>query len=403
MAAALHRTAALGARLGCRMTERRPTTRQRNRLTRKFLRPVLERLLQLADIRVNFTRPWDLKVKDERVFRRVVLSGWLGLRDAYVDGDWESADLEELLFRALPAGLGTLGAFSPGSLMSALAVRASERLLPARANLATDTQREMPYGFYSAFLDPYCQYRPGYFRATGDLALAQQERLALICNKLRIGPGDHVLDLGCDWGGFARFAVEHHGCHVTGVTPSRNQAYHARQATRGLPVEIREGDFRTLSGRYDKILVSGALENLAPKDRRPLIGAMHRCMTRNGRVLIETISQGSPGHAGRVRMMPRPLFEAPLPSPVEVTAALQPMFTIHSWEGLSDDFVLTLRAWRSNLTRRAAPLRPHYDSRTLRAWDYHFASMAALFRLGERQASHIVLTRPDARAEASVQ
>jgi cyclopropane-fatty-acyl-phospholipid synthase len=364
---------------------------------------VLERLLQLADIRVNFTRPWDLKVKDERVFRRVVLSGWLGLRDAYVDGDWESADLEEFMVRALPAGLGTLGAFSPGSLMSALVIRASERLLPARTNLATDAHHEMPYGFYSAFLDPYHQYGPGYFRATGDLALAQQERLALICDKLCIGPDDHVLDLGCGWGGFARFAVERHGCHVTGITPSRNQAYHARQATRGLRVEIREGDFRTLSERYDKILVSGTLENLAPKDRQPLIAAMHRCVAPNGRVLIETISQGTPGHAGRARMMPRPLFEAPLPSPVEVTAAVQHRFAIDSWEGLSNDYVLTLRAWRRNLARGAAPLRPHYDSRTLRAWDYHFASMAALFRLGERQASHIVLTRPDARAEVTVQ
>jgi cyclopropane-fatty-acyl-phospholipid synthase len=261
----------------------------------------------------------------------------------------------------------------------------------------------MPYGFYSAFLDPYRQYRPGYFHATGDLALAQQERLALICNQLRIGPDDHVLDLGCGWGGFARFAAEHHGCHVTGVTPSRDQAYHARQATRGLRVEIREGDFRTLSGRYDKVLVSGTLENLAPKDRQPLIGAMHRCVARNGRVLIETINQGSPVHGARPQMMPRPLFEAPLPSPVEVAATLQPMFAIHSWECLSDDYVLTLRAWRSNLTRRAGPLRPHYDARTLRAWDYHFANMAALFRLGERQASHIVLTRPNARPEVSVQ
>jgi cyclopropane-fatty-acyl-phospholipid synthase len=168
-----------------------------------------------------------------------------------------------------------------------------------------------------------------------------------------------------------------------------------------LRVDIRQGDFRTLDERYDKILVSGTLEKLAPKDRQPLIDAIHRCMAPNGRVLIETISQDSRGYGARARMMPRPLFEAPLPSPVEVTAAVQHRFAIHGWEGLSDDYVLTLRAWRRNLMHRGAPLRPHYHARTLRAWDYHFASMAALFRLGERQVSHIVLTRPDARVEAT--
>jgi cyclopropane-fatty-acyl-phospholipid synthase len=376
------------------MTNKHRPMHQRNLLTRRFLRPALENLLQIADIRLNFTRPWDLKVKNERLFRRLLLSGWLGLRDAYVDGDWESADLEELMFRALASGLGRIGAFCPGSLMSALALRVFERVLPPRPHLGTDAHREMPYGFYSAFLDPYRQYGPGYFRGTGDLASAQKERLARIGEKLRIGPDDHVLDLGCGWGGFARFAVERYGCRVTGVTPSRDQAYHAGQLTHGLRVEIREGDFRSLTGRYDKILVSGTLEHLPQKHRPPLIHAMHRCVARNGRVLVEAISQNAHAHGEEDRLTARPLFEATLPSPSEVTAVVQGPFAIASWESLSDDYVLTLRAWRNNLMRRTGPLRPHYDARTLRAWDFHFASTAALFRIGERHASHILLTNP---------
>jgi cyclopropane-fatty-acyl-phospholipid synthase len=363
-----------------------------NRLTRRWLAPVVERLLQVADIRLNFTRPWDLKVKDERLFRRLALGGWLGLRDAYVDGDWDSADLEEFLFRALSAGLDSFGALSPGPLTSFLATRACERLLPSRPHLAKDPQREMPFQFYAAFLDPYRQFGPGCYRATNELAAAQEERLALICNKLQIGPGDHVLDLGCGWGGFARFAAEHHGCRVTGVTPSYEQAYHAVEHTRGLRVEIREGDFRTLDGRYDKILVSGTLENLMPRHRQPLIEAMHRSVARNGRVLIEVINQGLPIRGAR--LTPRHVFETPLPSPADVTVALQGMFAIDRWESLNDDYVLTLRAWRRNLYRDTTPLKPHYGARTLRAWDYHFASTAALFRLGERQLSHIVLANP---------
>ncbi len=139
------------------------------------------------------------------------------------------------------------------------------------------------------------------------------------------------------------------------------------------------------------------MENLASKHRQSLIGAMHRSVARNGRVLIEAISQRSPAYAW---LTPRPLFEPRLPSTTEVTAVVQSMFVIESWESLSDDYVLTLRAWRSNLTRKAAPLGPRCGSRTLRAWDYHFASMAALFRLGARQASHILLTHPGERVEA---
>jgi cyclopropane fatty-acyl-phospholipid synthase-like methyltransferase len=67
---------------------------------------------------------------------------------------------------------------------------------------------------------------------------------------------------------------------------------------------------------------------------------------------------------------------------------------IDGWESLSNDYVLTLRAWRRNLTGATPPLQPCYDARTLRAWDYHFASTTALFRLGERQVSHILLANP---------
>jgi hypothetical protein len=144
----------------------------RNRLTRRWVTPLVESLLEPADIRVNFTRPWDLKVKDERVFRRLVLGGWGGLRDAYVDGEWDSADLEELMFRVLSAGLHRFAALSPGSLMSSLTARACERLLPSRPHLATDPHLEMPFQFYASFLDPYRQFGPGCYRATDDLAAA---------------------------------------------------------------------------------------------------------------------------------------------------------------------------------------------------------------------------------------
>jgi len=163
-----------------------PAQRLRSRLARKFLRPPLERLLEGADIRVNFTRAWDVKVKRERFFRRALFGGVAGIRNAYIDGDWETCDLEEFLFRSLTAGLDRVGARCPGAVVSALGGHLAERWLPAPLERPADIHHQMPFWFYASLLDPHTQYGAGYFRDTDELAAAQQAKLAAVCTKLRI-------------------------------------------------------------------------------------------------------------------------------------------------------------------------------------------------------------------------
>ena len=85
-----------------------------------------------------------------------------------------------------------------------------------------------------SFLDPYNQYTCGYFKDTADLNEAQEKKMDLICKKLQLRKGDKVLDIGCGWGGFAKFAAERYGCEVTGITISKEQAAFARSFTKGL-------------------------------------------------------------------------------------------------------------------------------------------------------------------------
>src|SRR5690606_19068729 len=115
--------------------------------------------------------------------------------------------------------------------------------------------------FYMSFLDPYNQYTCGYFKDTDDLDAAQEAKLDLVCRKLGIRAGDRVLDIGCGWGGFSKFAAERYGARVTGITISDEQLAYARELTKGLTVEIVKRDYRDMHGTFDKVLVCGMIEH----------------------------------------------------------------------------------------------------------------------------------------------
>src|SRR5207247_100513 len=136
---------------------------------------------------------------------------------------------------------------------------------------------------YMSFLDPYNQYTCGYFKNTTDLNQAQEQKLDLICRKLSLKQGDRVLDIGCGWGGFAKYAAENYGCNVVGITISDEQVSYAEEYTSGLPVEIRKQDYRDLRGeKFDKIVVIGMIEHVGYKNYRKLFEIIENSLTDEG-------------------------------------------------------------------------------------------------------------------------
>jgi cyclopropane-fatty-acyl-phospholipid synthase len=191
-------------------------------------RQLVEDLLAQAGVTIGGLQAWDISVRDERLFARMLSERNLGLGEAYMDGWWECQRLDEFFYRVLISDIDEkvrgdwihLLRCLPGILFNLQSLR--------RARIVADCHYNLDNDLFLAFLDPYNQYSCAYFKETDDLEQAQQNKLELICRKIELKKTDHVLDIGCGWGGFAKYAAEHYGCKVTAANVSTAQLRYAR-------------------------------------------------------------------------------------------------------------------------------------------------------------------------------
>ena len=209
-------------------------------------RKIVEDRFKAAGVQINGPHDWDIQVHDERLYNRLVAHESLGLGESYMEKWWDCERVDlfiERLLRTEKNSKVTIPLIV--SRLKALFLNLQSR---TRARQVVDAHYDLGNDLYMSFLDPYNQYTCGYFKGTDDLNLAQEQKLELICKKLYLKRGDRVLDIGCGWGGFAKYAAEHYGCQVVGITISDEQIKYARQYVAGLPVEIRKQDYRDLVG-----------------------------------------------------------------------------------------------------------------------------------------------------------
>lgn len=347
-------------------------------------------LLDTADVRLDGGRPWDLQVQDARLPARLLAQGSLGLGEAYVDGWWDSADLDGLLRRLLQARLDER---RPGLADAWDGLKA--RLL----NLQT-TRRSLEVGrrhydlgndLYAAMLGRRLVYSCGYWREARDLDAAQEAKLDLVCRKLGLRAGQRLLDVGCGWGETLKFAAERFGVAGVGVTISREQADYARRLCAGLPVEIRLQDYRELDEPFDHILSIGMFEHVGVRNYRGFFERMRRCLGPDGLFLLHSIGgERSTDHTDP--WIGRYVFpNSMLPSAAQLARALEGLFVIEDWQNFGADYDRTLQAWRANVERAWSRLE-RYDERFRRLWRFYLASSMALFRSRRGQLWQLVLS-----------
>ncbi|HTL78712.1 MAG TPA: class I SAM-dependent methyltransferase, partial [Candidatus Babeliales bacterium] len=223
---------------------------------------VMTNLLAFADIRIDGARPWDMQVHDRRFFSRVLASGTLGFGESYMDGWWDCDALDEMCWRAIRAGLEKRFAFRlPNVWVLLTALLANQQTL-RRARKVGRVHYDLSNDFFEAMLDPNMQYSCALFAEGDDLASAQLRKLDWICDRLRLRPGLRLLDIGCGWGGLARYAARHYGCQVVGITISHEQFRYAQRWCRGLDVEIQLRDYREVTGQFDRVVSVGMVEHV---------------------------------------------------------------------------------------------------------------------------------------------
>jgi cyclopropane-fatty-acyl-phospholipid synthase len=352
----------------------------------------IEELLLRAGIRVNGSDPWDIRVHNAAFYARVLRRQSLGLGEAYMDGWWDCPRIDEFICRLLDARLdekirGTLS-FLPLYLSSLFLNRQNR----SRSLGVAERHYNLGNDLFDSFLDPWRQYSCAYFQGTDDLAEAQRRKLELICRKLGLARGEKLLDIGCGWGGLARYAAERYGCAVTAVNISTEQIRHARNWCKELPVTILECDYRDIRGLFDKVVSVGMFEHVGSRNYRTFMKVAHRCLKEGGVFLLHTIG----GNLSRIDCDPwinRYIFpNGVLPSIAQISRAVEGLFVVEDWHNLGPHYDRTLMAWHANFQKAWDGLKGTYDGRFKRMWEYYLLSSAGAFRARSIQVWQIVLT-----------
>jgi cyclopropane-fatty-acyl-phospholipid synthase len=357
----------------------------------ELLKQRVQRLLERADVRVDGNRPWDIRVRDEAFYPRVLAHGSMGLGESFMDGCWESGALDTLIFRLLRAQLDRqVRTFADiWAVLRAKMVNLQGR---RRAFQVGEKHYDLGNDLYRAMLGERMVYSCAYWRNASSLDAAQEAKLDLVCRKLGLQPGMRVLDIGCGWGEALKFAVERYGVTAVGVTVSGEQAEFARELCRGLPIEFRLQDYRDVDERFDRILSIGMFEHVGVKNYRRYFEVARRNLADDGLFLLHTIG----GNTSSVTTDPwieKYIFpNSMLPSAEQIAAASEGLFVLEDWHNFGTDYERTLAAWRDNVERAWPTLDTRYDERFRRMWRYYLAASIGSFRARQIQLWQLVLS-----------
>ncbi|HEY6130593.1 MAG TPA: cyclopropane fatty acyl phospholipid synthase [Halioglobus sp.] len=356
---------------------------------------VLRELASKAGVSFNSNAPWDIQVYDPQTYQRILSRGSFGFGEAYLDGMWDSERLDQLFHRLLSCDIdaGIRGLTRWQVFSNVLRHQFCNLQSLARAFQVGKRHYDIGNDVFQAMLDSGMNYSCGYWAGASNLEQAQLNKLDLICRKLDLRKGEHLLDIGCGWGGMARYAAMEYGVEVTGITISQEQLLLAQERCKELPVNIKLLDYRKLEGHYDKIISIGMFEHVGSKNYAIYFDTINRLLKDRGLFLLHTIG-GCRTSAYVDPWVDHYIFpNGHLPSARELTAVLEDRFLIEDWHNFGSDYDKTLMAWWENFNAAWPQLKLRYDQRFYRMWKYYLLSCAGMFRARQGLLWQLVLNR----------
>ena len=357
---------------------------------------LVEQLFAAADVRLDGSRPWDMRLHAPGVPQRLLAQGSLGLGESYMDGHWSCESPDQLFERLLAAGLeGEQRSWRVA--LHKLRARWQNLQTEARAWQVGRQHYDLGNDFYAAMLDPRMTYTCAFWQQAATLDEAQEHKLDLVCRKLDLRPGQRVLDIGCGWGSFMKFAAERYGVHCVGVTISAEQAALGRERCAGLPVEFRLMDYRGLDERFDHIVSLGMFEHVGQKNYATYMDVARRCLADEGLFLLHTIGRNDHGH-GTDPWIHRYIFpNGELPTIAGIGRACEGRFVVEDLHNFGADYDRTLMAWHANFEAAWPRFAERLGERFQRMWRYYLLSCAGAFRARDIQLWQWVLAKPGRR------
>jgi cyclopropane-fatty-acyl-phospholipid synthase len=341
-------------------------------------------MLAKADIRLDGPRSWDIQLHSPDVLERIVSRGSLGLGESYMDGDWDAERLDEFFTHLLRARLDR--EVKPLSLLlPVLRERVFNRQNPRRAWQVGERHYDLGNDFYQSMLGPSMTYTCGYWKNADTLDQAQEAKLELICQKLRLKPGMRLLDIGCGWGGFMAYAAARHGVECVGVTVSREQAAFARQRHPDPRLEFRLQDYRGIEGQFDAIASIGMFEHVGKKNYRTFMRVVRSCLADDGVFLLQTIGKNERAGITDPWIEKYVFPNGEIPAINHISDAMDGLLVTEDLHNFGADYDKTLMAWHSNFEAAWSRFADALGERFHRRWRYYLLSCAGAFRARDLQ------------------
>jgi cyclopropane-fatty-acyl-phospholipid synthase len=369
-------------------TATQPVLRASDRRRQQFVEAILDQ----ADIRINGSQPWDIQVLNDRFYRRVLAEGALGLGEAYMEGWWEAEALDEFFFRLLRIDLSQVQMPLRRKL-----TYAKDRLINRQSTRRAFTVGREHYDrgndLFQVMLDRRMTYTCAYWKNAATLDEAQEAKLELTCRKLRLRPGQTVLDIGCGWGSFLKYAAENYGVSGVGVTVSKEQVELGRQMCAGLPVEIRLQDYRDVTGRFDHVVSLGMFEHVGPNNYRRFFEVARNCLADSGLLLLHTIGNRYSDTTTDPWTEKYIFPNSVIPSVKQIGEASERLFIVEDWHNFGAHYDPTLMAWWENFDAGWETLEPRYGDVFYRMWKFFLLSAAGAFRSRKQHLWQIVMSK----------
>ncbi len=355
---------------------------------------VLQEILDPSDVQINGNRPWDIEIHDPNFYERVLSRGSLALGESYMDGWWDCEALDQFFERILEDRLDRKVKVNVilflWVMLKAKIINAQNR---SKAYVIGKRHYDTGNNLFSIMLDRGLNYSCGYWETAKTLDEAQEAKLDLICQKMGLRSGMKVLDIGCGWGGFAKYAAEKYGANIHGITVSREQVKFANRSCQGLDVKIELKDYRKLNEKFDRIVSIGMFEHVGCKNYRTFMEVVHRCLKFDGLFLLHTIA-GNTSVNLTDRWINKYIFpNSMLPSAKQITSAAEGLFVLEGWHSFGQYYDNTLMAWHNNFTKNWAKVKDAYDERFYRMWTYYLLVSAGSFRSRRNQLWQIVFSK----------
>jgi len=352
-----------------------------------------------------------IAVRDPRFWRRAALGGSVGAGESYADGDWDAEDLTAVV-RLFARNEEALAGMERG--LAVLSRPAAAAFAALRRNTRAGSRRniadhyDLGNDFFSVMLDPSMTYSCAVFEPPeATLEEASVRKLDLLCRKLDLRSGDHLLEVGCGWGSMALHAASRYGCRVTATTISRAQWELARErvAKAGLAdrVTVLLSDYRDLSGRYDKAVSVEMIEAIGAAQYRTFFERCGALLVPGGLLALQaiTITDQRYERARReVDFIKRHIFPGScIPSVTALVAAATAGsdLGLRHLEDFTPHYARTLAAWRENLEAPRAELERITDERFRRLWRFYLCYCEGGFHERWIGVVQMLFARPGAR------